>query len=380
MRNYIILRLDRGHMTSRRRLLQLLGSTGVVGPLAGCTGDGGGGSSGDGGGSSNNDMNGDGPSSSDGDGLGEPVTFSGDPGELTITPIETRLTDYLIGLDERTSTRRGLASRIPDSGAADSDAEPLFLRVKLRLEYAGSDPIGYPQYGFGFESGDGTQYDRVKLEQDSHTTYNFPIPRRPPVELSPDTETEVWIVFPVPSSMTAGTLIADLEIQGFLDAEPREWRLRLENVESETHEFDDLALGESATVGNSNIGLTFTAREVREETGRFDYSYSGETFTSDPPPEGEKYVFVDMSVENIGEEGVVSPPRDEMSLSGADVETGAVSYQGDDAYNRGDREVIDAGATKSGYVVFRVPVDVEQFTVSVDATLDITVSWKISQL
>jgi hypothetical protein len=373
-------------MPSRRGILQLLGATGTVGAIAGCAGSDGGSANDDGnseqlpteGGSGEESPTGSGQSSNGGGDLGRSVTFAGDPGELTITPVEARLTDYVIGLDENTSTRRELASRGPSGGTAGSDGTTLFFLLKLRLEYAGSEPIGYPQYGFGFESADGAQYDRVALERDDGVSYNLPLPRRPPAELSPDTDTEVWIVFPVSASTTAGTLTADLEIQGFLELEPREWALNLEGIDPDTYDFGELAVGESATIGNSNIGLAFTARETRTETGSFDYPYSGDTYTADPPPEGEKYVLVDIGVENVGAEGVVSPPLGEMRLSGSDWETGALSYQGDDAYNRGDRTTVDAGTTKSGYVLFSVPADAEQSTFSIAVTSDITVSWRIS--
>lgn len=275
------------------------------------------------------------------------------------------------------SAPRELVSRDPPDDTAGSDGEARFLLVKLRMAHEGDEPVGYPQYGFRFESADGTEHDRVELERDDSTSYNLPIPRLPPAELSPGTETEVWVVFPVTASTTAGTLTADLEIQGFLDAEPQTWTLDLDSVDPETHEFDDLAVGESATVGNASAGLAFTVRGTRTESGSFEYPYSGDTYTADPPPDGEKYVFVDVAVENVGETGIASTPVDDMGVSGDGWETGSLSYQGDDAYNRGERETIDPGATKAGDVVFGTPTDAERFTFSIDVTTEITASWRL---
>ncbi len=151
----------------------------------------------------------------------------------------------------------------------------------------------------------------------------------------------------------------------------------MEDVDPDTHEFADLAVGESATVGNANVGLEFTVRGVREESGNFEYPYSGETYTADPPPVGETYVFVDVGTENIGETSVVPTAVDDMRMSGDGWEAGSLSYQGDDTYNRGEREAVDAGATNAGYVVFSVPADPERFTFAIDVTTDITASWRL---
>ncbi|SEN92695.1 protein of unknown function [Halorientalis persicus] len=361
-------------MRTRRRWLRTLGASGLAIGLAGCTGGG-----------SDDTPNGGSPPAGDsgpGDGqttdgaavsgrdLGEFVTYTEGDGELRLAATDARLTDYVVG------TYGGrLESIAPDGGITDSENENhLFLLVNLRLENTGDETLAYPK-GFSFEAKSGSEHERVPLEH-TDAVYTFPIPDEYPHQLEAGDEESVWVAFVVPPSTTAGTLVADLSEWGF-DDEPSEWAIDVSRLTPQTHDFEGLDPGESATIGNENRGMAVTVRNVREETGSFETTFSGNETTVDPPPEGRKYVLVDLALENVGTELISAIRPSRMSLVGDDWDADPRSYTADDTYNRGPLGAIDPGKTKSGYVVFTVPSDATAYTFTVDVTLDITASWSL---
>jgi len=363
-------------MTTRRRWLRLLGASAAVSTLAGCTD---GGSDPDG--SSPSGENGgtdEATDGSDGDDtdlgvqgrdLGESVTFANGDNELRLAVTSVRSTDMLIGAEYAT-----LASLTPEDPWVGSDADDLFLLVELQVENTGSTSYLQP-LGFRFETADGTEYERIALEE-TDMRFSFPI-RQEYVELPAGDERTMWIGFGVPPDTSAGRLVADLDMAAF-DPEPTAWAFDLSGRSPETHEFETLDVGESATVGSSELGMTATVRNVREETGQFETTYSGNEFDYDAPPEGEKYVLVDFALENASTRQLGALRTHKMTLRGDGWEESTASYTADDTYHRGIYQPLEPGETKAGKLLFTVPTDADPETFAVEMTGDVTLTWSLN--
>ncbi|WP_424019491.1 DUF4352 domain-containing protein [Halorientalis pallida] len=365
-------------METRRRLLRLVGASATVTAIAGCT-DGGSGP----GGTDESGENGDTAGSPDGsDGtdeadlgvqgrdLGESVTFTNGDNELRLAATSVRLTDLLVGAEYAS-----LASLTPEDPWVGSDADDLFLLVELQVENTGSTTYQQP-LGFRFETAEGTEHERVAFEEISGLGFAFPI-RQQYGQLQAGAERTMWIGFPVPADTAAGRLVADLDMAAF-DPEPEAWALDLSSVTPETHDFGTLDVGEGATVGDSSLGLRATVRNVREETGQFETTYSGNEFEYDAPPEGEKYVLVDFALENVSTRqlGAIRPYK--MTLRGDGWEEENASYTADDTYHRGTYQGLDPGETKAGILLYTVPADANPETFAVEMTSHVTLTWSLN--
>ena len=363
-------------MVTRRRWLRLLGASTVAGTLAGCT-DGGTGPdgsspSGENGGTADATDGSDGRDEADlgvqGRDLGESATFTNGDNELRMAATSVRLTDLLISEEHG-----GLASLTPDDPWVGGGPDDLLLLVELQTENTGN--ASYPQpLGFRFETAGGTEYDRIALEEIG-MRFAFPI-RQQYGQLQAGDERTMWIGFAVPPDAAAGRLVADIDVAGF-EPEPEAWALDLSGVTPETHDFGTLEIGEGATVGDSSLGLRATVRSVREETGQFETTYSGNEFDYDAPPEGEKYVLVDFALENVSTRqlGAIRPYN--MTLRGDGWEEENVSYTADDTYHRGTYQGLDPGETKAGILLYTVPADANPETFAVEMTGDVTLTWSL---
>jgi len=359
-------------MRTRRQWLRAVGAVGLVGGLAGCAGETETSQPGDTDATATEGDVGSTEGPVSGMSMGESVTYTNGDSELRLAAVSAAVHEILFGDENGELNSLGTDDVLVPSDRADD----VFLLVKLVLENTGTEPLSYPR-NFTFRSADGTEYERTPLEEDTDTVYAFPTVRKVPVEIPPGSERQIWVAFAVPPSTETGTLVSALEWNGF-DGTRHEWGIDVSNLSRQSYHFDGLGADETARIEGARTGIALSAGGVREETGSFETTSSGESITVDPPEDGNKYALVDFSVENVGDRRLEPIKIRDTFLSGDGWETPPLSYTADDTYNRGAYGSLEPGESKAGTVLFVVPADAETYTFGAEVTKDITATWTLA--
>lgn len=323
----------------RRTLLGVVAS-GALPVLAGCPGSNGG--TGEDGGTNERQTP---PGSQREFSLGETASFtSGDAKQLEFTPTAGRRETHIVSAPD--------PPRI--SAIAPDDPDNIFLFIEIELENAGSERVEVPSDIDLFA--EEQQYDREEVTQMEDEPYASH------TEVLPHGNKSGWIVFELPSAVTAGELVTAFGDQ--FSTKPAKWTLDIGEFSTTEYDYRGQSVGDEITFGTGATQYSMVVNGFREDE---DPEGTG------GPEEGNKFVFASISATNTGTTSVNLPKSNVMQLV-----TGQSRYDDtffkyiDEKYEGG---TVQAGRTREGEVVFEVPESASGYQLQLAITDTITATW-----
>ncbi|MFC6756193.1 MULTISPECIES: DUF4352 domain-containing protein [Haloarcula] len=285
--------------------------------------------------------------------LGETAVYrESDDDELAFTPRDADLKDALVY-----SNSSSLYSEVPDQSGRT------FLRVEVEAENTGSEPVDVP--ADPPLTIDGKQYETTFTSAYSNSSYDqFQ-------EIQPGASVSGWLVYEIEPSDGTGELIADFD--QFSESTTATWRIDVGSLERETYDYPDLSAGDTLEFGTEDRRFSIGPTSV-EEAQSYTYSSSDYTFEEEPDS-GDKFVFVTLSAENVGDERVTVPSTFDISLIAGTSESDVSYYSGDRTEYEGGE--ISPGIAREGILLFEVDESATSYELAVELTSEITARWNL---
>jgi hypothetical protein len=332
----------------RRRLLQASGV--VLTGLAGCSGGDDGDTDG-GGESSGSDSGGSGETGEPLDlQFGDGAEFSSDSGvALQVAMADPRLVETVPVV------------RDGEIYVDSPESTPYFLFVDVVVANEGESAIEPPR-GLYFEA-DGQEVEREAIRTPGQRYRDIG-------ELAPGESAEATIAFPSPDGSGTGTV--SLRFQTLLESPPARWTFDFADVPRESVGLTKEGLGETATIRAGDYGYAFTPTAARETTAYTDGD--GNEYSA---PDGSKFVLVEATAENVGEEPVNLPNPYDIRLDADGTIARGSQYQDAAARYQGQVEPYPPGASQDGILLFEVPESASTYTLRLAVGNQTFVTWPL---
>jgi hypothetical protein len=228
------------------------------------------------------------------------------------------------------------------------ESKPYFLFVRVRVANRGSSPIDLPR-GLYFRA-DGEEVDRAVVRTQGKQYREFE-------ELPSGESLEAVIAFPSPGPDTAEQGTVSLKFQALLESPPARWTFDFADVSRESTDLSNDGLGESYTVRAGDYAYEFTPTAA-QVTDAYTYG-DGAEHTA---PAGSKFVLVEATAENVGEQPVTLPnPYGVRLEAGGSVARGTQYKDADERY-QGQVDPYQPGERQSGVLLFEVPESASEYT------------------
>jgi hypothetical protein len=305
-----------------------------------------------------------GESNGDGDGGGGGGT-SGEPLELDFGEGAVFRNDEDVRLEVGMANPR-LVETVPvvQDGeiAVDSpESKPFFLFVDVRVSNQGSSSIEPPS-GLYFEA-DGESVEREFVRTPGRKY-------RDVGELASGERVAATIAFAAPGDAETGAV--SLEFQTLLDSPPARWTFDFADVERESRDLTRSGLGEPFRIETGQYGYEFTPTAARETT-----TYTDDDGTEHAASAESKWVLVEATAENVGEEPVNLPNPYDVRLAADGSVSRGTQYATADGRYAGQVDPYSSGATQSGSLLFEVAESASSYTLRLAIGNETFVTWSV---